>query len=251
MIFESIQKLSTEKENFSIVTIIDIKGSAPQDLGAKCLVNSVGLVDGTVGGGKIEAFAINTAKEMLISEQKEKLKKVTVNLQKDIGMTCGGEVTLLFENFFFDKWNIVIFGAGHVSQALCRTLQPLNCFVTVIDPRSEWTEKLNGIADKIYTSNPVEIISQLPKDSFFISMTKGHAFDVPVLAEISKHFPKPKFIGAIGSDSKANAIKKDLLELNIEQSFIQQIKIPIGLPIGSNDPYEIAISITAQLLQLR
>ena len=53
-------------------------------------------------------------------------------------MTCGGEVTFLFEGHHAVGWNIVVFGAGHVGQALTRALLPLPCRVAVIDHRAEW-----------------------------------------------------------------------------------------------------------------
>ena len=42
------------------------------------------------------------------------------NLQRDVGMTCGGAVQLLLECYNLRRWHIVVFGAGHVAQALTR-----------------------------------------------------------------------------------------------------------------------------------
>ncbi len=61
----------------------------------------------------------------------------------------------------------------------------------------------------------------------------------------------PPFIGVIGSDSKAVILKKELLALGIDTQVIEQIHCPIGLPLGKDTPAEIAISICAQLLQVR
>ena len=66
-----------------------------------------------------------------------------LNLRKDIGMTCGGEVALFFEVYHPDLvWHIVVFGAGHVGQKLCRFLAELDCRVTCVDTRADWLEKL-------------------------------------------------------------------------------------------------------------
>lgn len=250
MIFEKASELKKEQVSFAMITIINIRGSSPQDLGAKCLVSAKGLEYGTVGGGKVEAHAIHVAKENLETE-KHQTHSVTWNLQTDIGMTCGGEVTFLFEYFPSVSWPIVIFGAGHVSQALTKLLSHLSCQVTCIDPRQEWVEKLNKNIIAICHPNPEQIVKDLNPKSFFISMTKGHSSDVPVLLEIAKNFPNAPYIGVIGSKTKGIRIKEELKANEVSQQFLDKLIVPIGLPIGSNDPHEIAISIIAQLLQIR
>lgn len=242
-----------EKQNISfvVVTLVNVRGSAPQDEGAKAIVSRNGLEAGTVGGGKVEAQAIDTALEILQSEDPKTPFLITWNLQKDIGMTCGGEVQFLFEHHHQQSWPICILGAGHVSQALCRTLANLNCQITCIDPRDEWLEKLPNKVKAIQADYPENLIVTLPKNSFFISMTKGHAFDVPVLKEIANHAPDAPYVGVIGSSVKANTIRSELKELGVDEGFIESIRSPIGLPIGTNNPFEIAISITAELLQVR
>jgi len=79
----------------------------------------------------------------------------------------------------------------------------------------------------------------------------GHAHDVPILAEIAKHAPDCPYVGVIGSEIKGQKIKKELGEMGISNAFIQKLRVPMGLPFGSNHPYEIAISIVAELLQVR
>ena len=75
---------------FVTVTLLEIRGSAPQINGAKALITANGLEWGTVGGGKIEAAAINFAQEALKTHGGTTCKLVKWNLQTDIGMTCGG-----------------------------------------------------------------------------------------------------------------------------------------------------------------
>jgi xanthine dehydrogenase accessory factor len=82
-------------------------------------------------------------------------------------------------------------------------------------------------------------------------MTMGHSYDVPILEEIARHAPEAPYIGVIGSEIKGIKIKKELADLGVSQAFIEKLRVPIGLPIGSNHPQEIAISIAAELLQVR
>jgi xanthine dehydrogenase accessory factor len=120
------------------VTLLDSRGSTPQIKGAKALIATKGFEWGTVGGGKIEAAAIDYAKEALQTHRRTIFNLVTWNLQTDLGMTCSGEVKLFFEIDNKGVWNIAVFGAGHVAQALIPMLAKLHCRVTCVDSRHEW-----------------------------------------------------------------------------------------------------------------
>jgi len=235
---------------FVQVTLVDTIGSTPQDQNAKMMVSKETLITGTVGGGRVENKAISHAQNLL--RNKSKTDFVEWNLKKDVGMTCGGVVKLFFEVFHEAQWKIAIFGAGHVSQALVRTLLPLNCMVTCLDTRSEWLSRLpeHATLNKVHSSDLSKEISSIDKNSFLILMTQGHKTDVPILAEILKK-PSFPFTGVIGSKSKANVMCEELLELGIERSRIKEFTCPIGLDLGNNSPQEIAVSITSQLLQVR
>ncbi len=247
-IWQACDKLSLEGTSFMMVTLTHVRGSAPQDLGAKMLVTDKGLFYGTIGGGKVEMAAIKKAQGELFEENP--LHCVTWNLQTDIGMSCGGEVTLMFEQHLSSAWPVVVFGAGHVAQALTRLLSQLKCQVTCIDSRQEWINKLEGIK-AIHSPSPKDVVKNCSPKSFFISMTMGHAYDVPILLEIFRHAPQCPYVGVIGSDIKGIKIKKELKELGVSDEFLSKLRVPMGLPIGNNDPWEIAVSITAQLLQVR
>lgn len=260
---EHLQKLHAEQISYVLVTLVDIQGSAPQVVGAKMLVTSGGLFWGTVGGGKIEAHSIRHAQELLLAASKEtatdksfsELKKW--NLQTQIGMSCGGEVSLFFDVQFLKSWPIYIFGAGHISQELCRLLSTWSCQVQVFDPRPEWLERLPSRIKAVRSENPPSEINSLAENGFVLCMTQGHATDLPILSAAliknqnnpaEKRFP---FVGVIGSSTKARKIKLELKQLGIQDSEIERIQCPLGLPIGNNTPAEIAVSIAAQLLAVR
>ena len=249
-IWNKIIELKDSNRSFVIVTQTAATGSSPQDVGAKMLVTHEGLYFGTVGGGKVEMAAIKKSQSILENKTSQRPLTLTWNLQTDIGMSCGGEVTFLFEHFPAVTWPIVIFGAGHVAQALTRILSKLDCQVTCIDSRTEWVEKLEEVK-AVHHPNPKDMVKELSPQSYFLCMTMGHAHDVPILHEIARHAPNCPYVGVIGSDIKGIKIKKELQELGVDQEFINKLRVPIGLPIGSNHPYEIAISVSAELLQVR
>jgi xanthine dehydrogenase accessory factor len=235
-----------------LVTVAAARGSVPADAGAKMLVTREGRLSGTVGGGRIEARALEEAAQLLDFPETTRLHRW--NLQQDIGMTCGGEMTLLFERIpAKPPWHIAIFGAGHVVQALVPVLIPLSCRIDVIDTRADWLQLIPTARNLV--THQLEAFEHgtdlLTERSFVLSITKGHGSDVPVLKQVLTRSPAIPFLGVIGSASKRAAILRDLRNEGIADELLEKITCPLGLPIGDNDPHEIAISIAAQLLEKR
>ena len=250
-ILEKIHELQSSGQSFVVATLVKTLGSAPQEVGAKIIVGVDGYLDGTVGGGKVEERVILEAKRML--KTGESFDYASWNLQTDIKMTCGGVVHFFFE--LVQKkpvWEIAVFGAGHVSQELIRTLLKLECSITCADPRVEWLNKLpdHHNLTKIHTETMKDVIATLNPGTFIASMTMGHAFDLPILIAAMERNVFP-YIGVIGSDSKAAVIRSDLKKNGVSDEWIKKLFCPIGETIGNNTPAEIAISITAQLLKER
>lgn len=240
-------RLREDKKSFVIATLIDKKNSVPQDIGSKLIITDSGLYFGTIGGGAVEKNCIEKAKELL-SDKTQKSFYEKFSLNKDFKMTCGGSATILFEKVeSLSTWQIAIFGAGHVSQALCRTLLNLDCAITCIDTRKEWLDKLpdNSKLEKVLVSEYTDYLDKLSMESFVVIMTSGHKYDYPILKEVlKKEYP---YIGVIGSKSKRARFDMDLKKENIQKEFF----CPIGEKFGSNNPYEIAISISTQLIKRR
>lgn len=249
--------LALEKSGTACVLVIltEALGSTPQDTGAKMLVTAAGLHAGTVGGGKVEAKALAVGQGMLAAGASTP-QFVNWTLKTDVGMTCGGSVKLYFEphagGVAGAAWPIWIFGAGHVVQALVPVLAPLDCALTVVDPRREWLDRLPRAHNLrlIQAGEPRELVPSMPDHAFLLCLTKGHASDRPVLqaALAGRKFP---FIGVIGSDAKAEVLRREMIADGLPVERAKQFHCPVGLPFGSNDPREIALSIAAQLLTER
>ena len=275
--------LLTTNTPFVMVTVVDSNGSVPQDVGSKMLVTENGLYFGSVGGGKVEARAITEAADLLkevdadaapesgaesgaescVEKDGRAVRKkstgvtkfVNWSLSKDIGMTCGGSVKMFLEAFNIKSWNITVFGAGHCANALINLLVNLDCQVMCFDTREEWLRKLPDHAKlrKIHAQNMPSEVANIPGGAYVLLMTMGHSSDMPILIEILRQNSQKKFayIGVIGSDAKAARLKRDVTKAGLPDSETKRFKCPMGLPIGTNHPQEIAISIAAQLLAVR
>ncbi len=253
-LLEEAIRLHREGMPFCAVTVADARGSIPQEIGAKALFSRDGLICGTIGGGKIEAHGCEKAGELLATASRQRTLLERVNLHRDIGMTCAGEMTLLYEVFRPDfEWNIVVFGAGHVAQKLCRLLVELDCRVTCIDPRPEWLGRLPQSArlQRRPVGDFIEGVNIVPPGAFVVLMTMGHATDVPVLQALFRAKVDTSFIGVLGSDSKAAIMRRELRVSGVAEEFIAGIGCPLGEKFGDNTPGDIAVSIVAQLVRLR
>jgi xanthine dehydrogenase accessory factor len=250
--FEAQNDLAESGAPFVAVTVVDTLGSTPQDKGAKMLVTSAGRVFGTVGGGKIEARAIEEARKLLDDDTAPKTRFFQWSLEKDIGMTCGGIVRVYFEAFNVVRWNIVVFGAGHVAHAVVDVLSRLDCRITCIDPRQEWLDRVpdSPRLTKVLAAEMPAQVASIPEGSFVLLMTMGHTTDKPILLEIlrTRTFP---YLGVIGSNAKAKRLRQDVLAAGLPEEMTKAFFCPVGLEIGSNHPHEIAISVAAQMIGIR
>lgn len=248
-----VTELYDSQTSFATITLVAIRGSAPQIVGAKAVITERGIEAGTIGGGKIEAEAVRHAQQLLSQNNgQQTCELVKWNLQTDIGMTCGGEVQLMFECVRNESWPIAVFGAGHISQQLIPLLLTLNCRITCVDPRPDWIGKLpehRKLTKCCVSDMPAEVAKQ-PNGTFFVLMTRGHATDLPILSEVLKTREAP-YVGVIGSDQKASVLRRDLKKAEYSEEKIKSFYCPMGKPIGNNTPAEIAVSVVSQLLEVR
>jgi xanthine dehydrogenase accessory factor len=233
------------------VILVETTGSVPGDPGNKMLVIEAGLYYGTVGGGAVEKRAIDEAMSLLKQESGPGTSLVSWGLNNDLGMTCGGTVKLFFEAYNRSVWKIAVFGAGHVAAALINQLLLLECRITCIDPRPEWLDRLphSGRLTKVVSADMPSYVKELSDEAFVVLLTIGHPTDQAILFEIlsTRTFP---YVGVIGSPPKAATLRREVVAAGMGERQ-DSFHCPIGLPLGSNQPEEIAISIVAQLIQER
>jgi xanthine dehydrogenase accessory factor len=148
---------------------------------------------------------------------------------------------------------LVIAGAGHIGKALSHLGRMLDFEVTVIDDRPDFANPLNlPDADHILVKDIGEAMTEAEKssDAYFVIVTRGHNDDAKAL--------KPclgsgaAYVGMIGSKGKIARMKAEFLENKwASEEQWNRIHTPIGLEIKSKTVEEIAISIAAELIQVR
>lgn len=148
--------------------------------------------------------------------------------------------------------NLYIFGAGHVSQFLSKVAKLVDFNVTVIDDREEFANRERfPEADSIIVEdfNKVFDALEFTTNSYIVIVTRGHSHDALVLEKSIGH--PTRYIGMIGSKRKVRMVLKHLKEKGIQKKILESIHAPVGIDINSETPQEIAVSIVAELIQVR
>jgi xanthine dehydrogenase accessory factor len=179
----------------------------------------------------------------------------------DVSNLCGEEPVLVSEGgslWFCEalvpSGFVYIFGGGHVAQALVPLLAGLDFRCVVFDDRGEFTRpELFPGAVKTITgdfSDPGSLV-QLSEKDYAVIVTRGHVWDVK--AEAFALGSKARYIGIIGSASKHEFVRGKLSGLGFTPGEINASRVhaPVGIPIGSRTPAEIAVSIAAELIRER
>lgn len=145
-----------------------------------------------------------------------------------------------------------IIGGGHVGLALSEVLSKLNFDIHLLDHR----ENLNTMtANHFVQSKAVvefeSIENHIPEGDniYVIIMSFGYRTDDIIIRRLlDKKF---KYIGMLGSATKINTLFKNLISDGFDESQINKVQAPIGINIKSETTYEIAISIAAQLINVK
>jgi xanthine dehydrogenase accessory factor len=147
---------------------------------------------------------------------------------------------------------LTIVGGGHVGLALSRVMATLPFRIVVLDNR----HGLPTMADNVWAHERrciawerVAEETACGEHAWAVIMTQGHRHDAEVLARLVEL--DLRYLGLMGSAAKIRSVFAKLEGEGVDRDRLARVRAPIGLPIGSHTPEEIAISIAAELIQLR
>ncbi len=148
---------------------------------------------------------------------------------------------------------LYIIGGGHCALALSELMSCLNFQISIFDDRSELnTLEKNRFAHEIKIIDGYEHIAELipsGPNQYVVVMTLGYASDEIVIRNlIDKDF---KYFGVLGSKAKMAVLLKTLENEGLPDDRLSRIYTPIGLPINSHTPEEIAVSIAAEIISVK
>jgi len=236
----------------ALVTVVGSQGSTPQRPGARMLVFADGTVDGTIGGGCVEAEMTRRAR-LAIENGRPALTSYDLTPEQagDEGLVCGGRMEVFIEPLEATP-QLAILGAGHVARPLCSLAAMTGFRVSVLDDRESYATaarfpEASRLAVSDFDSAAATL--RLTPRSYVVVVTRGHRGDAAALASCLR--VKPRFIGLLGSRSKMVHVLTDLIERGFESEDLIQIETPVGVEIGAETPEEIAVSIVARMVAVR
>ena len=245
-IFAQAAFFENSLDDAAFCLVVSVKGSTPRKVGAKMIVidrgDDLGEIKGSIGGGAIEHLV---RKKAIVAIRAQKAELLTTSLRNELGMCCGGEMTVFIEPIAKQP-KFFCFGAGHIAQALCPMMKDLGFKVFVIDERPKMLEsKVFSTCHKIDDCSGFAIKDMPLKNAFVVIATHDHALDQSIAENILAH--EFSYAALVGSKRKALMTKKRLLAKGLKD--FQRIICPAGLDISAISPEEIALSIAAQIIQ--
>lgn len=256
----ALEGLRSRREPGVLVTVVSVRGHAPREAGAKMVVGADASW-GSVGGGNLEAVAVERARTMLLSGGSEPVL-LTADLSDRAPVEhgvqcCGGEVTVLLEPLAVVP-AVAVFGVGHVGLELARILARHDLDLHLVDSRPEQLgdAALRCLDDAVARVQrhhvpvlPELVLGGLPTGTHVLVMTHDHAEDAAIL-DAALRTPHLGPIGLIGSSAKWARFRRKLLAEGHTEADLSRITTPIGVPdLSGKQPAVIALGVAAALLR--
>jgi xanthine dehydrogenase accessory factor len=216
------------------------------------IVDAGGSCYFTVGGGGLEAAVVKDALQAISSGTNLVVEYNLAGAGGDaVEMACGGRTTVVIE-VIRPPGKLIVFGAGHVGQALAGCAGDLGFAVSVVDDREELLSPDLFPKGVELVKGPHEYngdLQDLDESCYVVILTRSHLSDLRVLRHAVSF--DTAYTGMIGSRGKVKGTFDKLRAEGVPDRKLMNVRAPIGLDIGSKTPKEIAISILAEIIKLR
>ena len=152
---------------------------------------------------------------------------------------------------FGPRWRLLLIGAGQISFYLASMAQALDYRVLICDPRAEYVREWTVTGVELLPGMPDDVTRAIVPDrrTAIVALAHDPKLDDMALMEALK--TEAFYVGALGSAANTARRRERLALLDVTPEELTRLHGPVGLPIGSRTPPEIAISILAELIALR
>jgi len=247
-------RLSDQHVPYVLVQVVDTQGSVPGKRGAALVYREDGSTTGTVGGAQLEERAKLLAREAL-RRRAGGLHHFELRAWEAGGLPslCGGSVDLAV-TYVEPRPNLLLWGGGHVAQAIARQARLLDYDVSVADDRPEYLDPaLFPDARRRILSSAQELPSRITASGERFSHVYLLGYDAVKDQEVALGLLPtfPGKVGLVASRTKAELTRRALKERGLSDELLSRLRTPIGLPLGGVTPEEIALSVVAEIVQER
>lgn len=251
-ILQEALRLGEAHRGYVLATVVDHQGSVPAKRGSTLLVRDDGTMVGTVGGAGLEEKVKFLARQAL-RRGESGLHRFDLRAWQPGGLEslCGGTVDVAVQ-YVAPTPNILLWGGGHVALALARQFALLDYDYTVADDRPDYvSEERFPHARHRWAVSPTELLERVQKGGENFS----HVYLLGYSAKKDQQvafllLPAGKArVGMIASRVKRELTLKELRSRGLPEEVVARLRSPVGLPMGAQTPEEIAVSITAEIIQ--
>lgn len=234
---EAVRRLTLGR-SLAFAGVAERTGSAPRGPGALLLAEPGVPALGTVGGGLLEARVRELALERLS--------------QGGGGPVSDPRGKPAFWLELRRPCRVFLYGAGHVAVETASLLARMGFACIVLDDRLDFArpDRFPGAEEVRCRDLEHLALDDLPgPEDCVLLMSRSHNLDLILLRAILP--VEPAFLGVLGSRKKGDFLRTSLAAEGFSQGALDRIVLPVGLPLGGETPEEIALSVAAQLVQLR
>src|SRR5438552_2366405 len=228
-IFARMAELEREGRRFAVATVVRTTGSTPQVVGAKLLVDDLGRLVGTLGGGCVEGDAFVEAKHVIESgEPSLREYELTEDLAWDTGLVCGGTMWISIEP---GERVLRFAGRDLLGDVLAASAggKPV-AVATLMRKRG----KDVVAAGKLFVETDAKGGGTLGDAALYARARAAVKTEA-------------RYVGLLGSKRKTILIAQMLRDEGVSEERIRAVHAPIGLDLGGRTPAEIALSVLAEL----
>jgi len=235
-----------------VATLVSATEGTQASLGAKMLVRRDGMAIGSLGDPALDRAVLRETDAIFrrhgVRTVHYSLTGESISRQEAPDQPSYAVMVEVHER----PARLLIAGGGHIGHALSRIGAMCGFRVTVVDDRPEYAnagrfpdaaEVLRGRFDEVLSAYPID------GATYAVCVTRGHRHD-----EISLHAMVGRgaaYVGMIGSRRRVKAVLQHLVEDGADSEAVAAVHTPIGLDIGAETPEEIAVSIMAEIIQVR
>jgi xanthine dehydrogenase accessory factor len=175
--------------------------------------------------------------------------------ETELGEAVAGSLPAIengwFHSYFGPQWRLLIIGANQLGAVLAQFAQTLDFSVLICDPRADMRAEWQVAGVEWLQAMPDDAIVALKPDAHtaIVAVTHDPKLDDMALLEALKC--EAFYVGALGSRKNQENRRERMRLFDLAEDEIARLRGPVGLPIGSRTPSEIAIAILAEIIQVR
>jgi xanthine dehydrogenase accessory factor len=243
-------ELLAKGEPFVTASVVRFQAPISGKPGDKAIIFADGKMWGWIGGGCAQPVVIKEALKALADGQ-PRLVRISPTAAPEDGivdytMTChsGGTLDIYIEPVL-PKPHILIFGRSPIAQTLARLGKAIGYRISVVAPGAD-REQFPDV-DLLHAESKLDEL-KITREAFIVVSTQGEG-DEEALEQAAR--TDARHVAFVASKVKAQKVLEYLRDSGVSSERLGQIRVPAGLDIGAASPEEIAVSILAEIIQLK